>query len=71
MRGWCATGWRASRTSARVEQEADAAKEAGIDGVPCFIFAGVLAVQGAQSPEHLAQAIERAAKERIQGVAAV
>jgi predicted DsbA family dithiol-disulfide isomerase len=55
----------------RIEQEANAAKEAGIDGVPCFIFAGVLAVQGAQAPEHLAQAIERAAKERVQGVAAV
>ncbi len=47
----------------RVTSEANAAKEAGIDGVPCFILGGVLAVQGAQSPEHLAQAIERAAAE--------
>jgi predicted DsbA family dithiol-disulfide isomerase len=56
---------------ARVEQEANAAKEAGIDGVPCFIFVGVVAVQGAQSPEHLAQAIEHAAKESAKRVAAV
>jgi predicted DsbA family dithiol-disulfide isomerase len=48
---------------ARVEQEANSAKEAGIDGVPCFILGGMMAVQGAQSPEHLAQAIERAAAE--------
>ncbi len=47
----------------RVEREANSAKDAGIDGVPCFIFGGVLAVQGAQPPEHLAQAIERAADE--------
>jgi predicted DsbA family dithiol-disulfide isomerase len=48
---------------ARIEQEANSAKDAGIDGVPCFIFGGLVAVQGAQSPEHLAQAIERAAQE--------
>jgi predicted DsbA family dithiol-disulfide isomerase len=47
----------------KVERAANSAKEAGIDGVPCFIMGGVLAVQGAQSPEHLAQAIERAAQE--------
>jgi predicted DsbA family dithiol-disulfide isomerase len=49
--------------TARVQHDADSAKEAGIDGVPCFIFAGVFAVQGAQSPEYLAQAIDRAARE--------
>ncbi len=48
---------------ARIEQEANSAKDAGIDGVPCFILGGLVAVQGAQSPEHLAQAIERAAQE--------
>ena len=47
----------------RIEREANSAKDAGIDGVPCFIFGGLVAVQGAQSPEHLAQAIERAAQE--------
>jgi predicted DsbA family dithiol-disulfide isomerase len=45
----------------RIENEANAAKQAGIDGVPCFIFGGSLIVTGAQSPEHLAHAIERAA----------
>jgi predicted DsbA family dithiol-disulfide isomerase len=45
----------------RVEQDANAAKEAGIDGVPCFIFGGSVIVTGAQSPEYLASAIERTA----------
>ncbi len=44
-----------------IEQEAQSAKEAGIEGVPCFIFGGKFAVSGAQSPEHLAEAIERMA----------
>jgi predicted DsbA family dithiol-disulfide isomerase len=46
-----------------VEAEARRASEAGIDAVPCFIFGGLIAVSGAQSPEYLAQAIERAAEE--------
>jgi predicted DsbA family dithiol-disulfide isomerase len=46
---------------AQVEQEARAAKESGIDGVPCFIFGGKFAVSGAQAPEYLAEAIERLA----------
>ncbi len=46
-----------------VAQQAQNAKEAGIDGVPCFIFAGVFAVSGAQAPEYLAGAIERAAEQ--------
>jgi len=45
----------------RIENDANAAKEAGIDGVPCFIFGGSVIVTGAQSPEYLASAIERAA----------
>jgi len=45
----------------RVENEANSAKEAGIDGVPCFIFGGSLIVTGAQSPEYLANAIQRTA----------
>jgi predicted DsbA family dithiol-disulfide isomerase len=44
-----------------VESEATSAQEAGIDGVPCFIFGGSVIVSGAQSPEYLANAIERAA----------
>jgi predicted DsbA family dithiol-disulfide isomerase len=47
---------------ARITQEADAAKEAGIQGVPCFILGGVLAVSGAQAPEYLADAMRRAAE---------
>ena len=45
----------------RIEGEANSAKEAGIDGVPCFIFGGSTIVTGAQSPEYLASAIERTA----------
>ena len=41
--------------------EAKPAKEAGIDGVPTFIFGGRLAVSGAQAPDYLAAMIERAA----------
>ena len=54
----------------RVTQEAEAAKEGGIDGVPCFIFGGRIAVQGAQAPEHLAQAIAQAANGRAEQRAA-
>jgi len=42
-----------------IEGEANSAKEAGIDGVPCFIFGGSVIVTGAQSPEYLANAIAR------------
>jgi predicted DsbA family dithiol-disulfide isomerase len=44
----------------QVEAEANAAKNAGIDGVPCFIFGEVFAVSGAQPPDYLADAIRRA-----------
>jgi predicted DsbA family dithiol-disulfide isomerase len=47
---------------AEVEQEALAAKESGIEGVPCFIFGGKFAVSGAQAPEYLADAIDRVAQ---------
>lgn len=47
---------------AEVESEAISAKEAGIEGVPCFIFGGKFAVSGAQAPEHLAEAIARVAQ---------
>jgi predicted DsbA family dithiol-disulfide isomerase len=53
-----------------VEQEAQSAKEAGIDGVPCFILGGMLALSGAQPPDYLAAAIERAAHEQSKRVAA-
>jgi predicted DsbA family dithiol-disulfide isomerase len=55
---------------ALIEAEANSAKEAGIDGVPCFILGGIFAVSGAQPPDYLAQAIERAAAELRNRVAA-
>jgi predicted DsbA family dithiol-disulfide isomerase len=53
-----------------VEREAQSAKEAGIDGVPCFIIGGMIALSGAQSPDYLAAAIERATAEQAKRVAA-
>jgi predicted DsbA family dithiol-disulfide isomerase len=53
-----------------VEREAQSAKEAGIEGVPCFIIGGMIALSGAQPPEYLAAAIERAAAEQAKRVAA-
>ena len=47
---------------AEVEREAQSAKAAGIEGVPCFIFGGKFAVSGAQSSEYLADAIDRIAQ---------
>jgi len=46
---------------AEVTREAQSAADAGIDGVPCFIFGGSVIVTGAQSPEYLANAITRTA----------
>jgi predicted DsbA family dithiol-disulfide isomerase len=50
------------RDVAEVEREALSAKEAGIEGVPCFIFSGKFAVSGAQEPEYIAEAIARIAQ---------
>jgi predicted DsbA family dithiol-disulfide isomerase len=47
---------------AEVAEQVESAKEAGIQGVPCFVFGGKFAVSGAQPPEYLAEAIERAAQ---------
>jgi len=47
---------------AEVEREALSAKEAGIEGVPCFILGGKFAISGAQAPEYLAEAISRVAQ---------
>jgi len=55
---------------AEVTREAQSAADAGIDGVPCFIFGGMIALSGAQPPEYLAAAIERAADELARRVAA-
>jgi predicted DsbA family dithiol-disulfide isomerase len=48
----------------RVSSEANAAKEAGIDGVPTFIFDSSLLLTGAQPPDYLATAIARAAGQK-------
>ena len=53
-----------------VSGEAESARTAGIEGVPCFILGGVFAVSGAQAPEALAGAIEHAAVERDHSAAA-
>ncbi len=55
-------GLASDQDVAEIEREAQSAKEAGIEGVPCFIFGGKFAVSGAQSPEYLAQAIDRMAQ---------
>jgi predicted DsbA family dithiol-disulfide isomerase len=55
---------------AELEAEVNSAKEAGIDGVPCFVFGRLMAVSGAQPPDALAQTIERAAQEVAKRVAA-
>jgi predicted DsbA family dithiol-disulfide isomerase len=47
---------------AEVAEQVQSAKDAGIQGVPCFIFGGKFAVSGAQAPDYLAEAIERAAQ---------
>jgi len=59
VRGWLAS----DKDAAEVENEAQAAKESGIEGVPCFVVGGALAISGAQAPEYLADAIERAARD--------
>jgi predicted DsbA family dithiol-disulfide isomerase len=48
----------------QITREVEAAKVAGIQGVPMFIFGGKFAVSGAQTPEYLADALERAAQNR-------
>jgi predicted DsbA family dithiol-disulfide isomerase len=52
----------------RVEAAANAAKDAGIDGVPTFIIGGLAAVSGAQAPEMLAASIEQVAAKREQEI---
>lgn len=49
---------------ALITRQAEAAKAAGIEGVPTFIFGNMLATSGAQPPDYLADAIRRVAAER-------
>jgi len=60
VRAWLAS----DKDAAKVEREAHAARDAGIQGVPMFIFDGRFAVSGAQAPEYLAEAIARAAQDQ-------
>ena len=48
---------------ALVAQAAEKAKDAGIQGVPFFIFGGVLAMSGAQASEDIAKAMDQAVAE--------
>jgi predicted DsbA family dithiol-disulfide isomerase len=48
------------RDVADITRQAESAKEAGIDGVPCFIFGDAVAVSGAQAADYLADAMQRA-----------
>lgn len=43
-----------------VREEIERARAIGVEGVPCFIFAGKLVVMGAHPPEVLVEAIDRA-----------
>ncbi len=46
--------------SEEVREEIAQARAIGVEGVPCFIFAGKLVVMGAHPPEVLVEAIDRA-----------
>ena len=52
-----------------VSQRVEAAKSAGIQGVPFFIVDNAIALSGAQEPDQLAAAIQRAANEKPQKAA--
>jgi predicted DsbA family dithiol-disulfide isomerase len=52
-----------------ITKAAEAASNSGIQGVPFFIIGGKFGVSGAQSPEHLAAAIEQAAREAPEAAA--
>ena len=57
------TALASDKDVAEVEREAEAAKESGIQGVPMFIFDGRFAISGAQAPDTIAEAIERASQQ--------
>jgi len=52
---------------ARIEAEANSAKEAGIEGVPFFIFNRKVGVSGAQDADVLLQAMEQARRSEEEG----
>jgi len=64
-RDWSEAGVEArlsDKDMAEVERDVQEAKDAGIQGVPLYIFGGRFAVSGAQAPEYLAEAIARTAE---------
>jgi predicted DsbA family dithiol-disulfide isomerase len=52
-----------------VEREIRTAQKIGVTGVPCFIFANSFGVMGAQAPETLAEAIDKALQEPAEATA--
>lgn len=52
---------------ALVEEEIALAQRMGVQGVPCFIFGGKYVVMGAQGPDVLGAAIDRAVQEAPDG----
>ena len=59
----CGRCWRAEQDVDTVEREAQSAKEAGIDGVPCFILGGMIARLG-RAVARLPRRRHRARRER-------
>jgi len=57
-------GLASDRDEAEIASEVQAAKEAGIEGVPFFILAGKYGISGAQEPALLAEAIRKVAAEQ-------
>jgi len=57
-------GLESDRDEAEIAREVQAAKEAGIEGVPFFILAGKYGISGAQEPALLAEAIRKVAAEQ-------
>jgi predicted DsbA family dithiol-disulfide isomerase len=53
-----------------VTAEAQSFERAGVNSVPYFILGGIFALSGAQEPEYLAEAMERAVAERVRREAA-
>jgi len=46
-----------------VQREIRTAQKIGVTGVPCFVFANTFGVMGAQSPEIIAESLDKAAAE--------
>lgn len=49
-----------------VQREIRTAQKIGVTGVPCFVFANAFGVMGAQSPEIIAESLDKAVAEQSQ-----